>query len=41
MIVKLIGWVRAQNETTQGLIIAGALGMTVLVLVVVAIAAFV
>ena len=35
MIVRLVNWVRAQNETTQGLVVAGTLGLTVVVIAVV------
>ncbi|HXW08848.1 MAG TPA: hypothetical protein VD833_26695 [Vicinamibacterales bacterium] len=35
MIVRLVNWVRAQNETAQGLMVAGTLGLTVVVIAVV------
>ncbi len=35
MIVRLVDWVRAQNETTQGLVVASTLGVSLLVMVIV------
>jgi hypothetical protein len=34
MIGRLVNWVRAQNETTQGLVVAGTLGLSVVIIVV-------
>lgn len=35
MMIRLVSWVRAQNETTQGLVVASTLGLTVVVFAVV------
>jgi hypothetical protein len=35
MIPTLVRWVRAQNETTQSLVVAGTLGLSVVMLVVI------
>jgi hypothetical protein len=37
MIARLVSWVRAQNETTQGLVVASTLGLSVVVIVIVVI----